>query len=116
MKLESWLLIRKLSLGYFAIVALLLVASLLVLWFVEYGAKPSGYVGCYATDALVIGFECTGFKGAQMFEHALNYPLYHLYVPLFIVWRPALIFVAAAMWFFPVMFLIANKKVSQTHV
>ena len=116
MKLESWKLIRMLSLGYIALVALLFIASLIVLGFGEYGTKPYDYIGCYAYDAMLVGFECSGFMGADVLSFGLNYPLYYLYMPFFIVFRPVLIFAVLAMWFFPAMFLISNKKVVEAHV
>jgi hypothetical protein len=116
MKLESWKLVRKLSIIYIGLVALLFIVSLLVLGLGDYGSKPYNYVGCYAYDALFIGFKCSGFTGAGILEFGLNYPLYHLYMPFFVVFRPLLIFAVLAMWFFPVLFVISSSKVVKAHV
>ncbi|TMN88927.1 hypothetical protein CWB72_11905 [Pseudoalteromonas phenolica] len=59
---------------------------------------------------MLFGFECEGFIGAKIISFALNYPLYHLYMPLFVIFKPTLVFAVVGLWFFPVMFLISVKK------
>lgn len=56
MKTKHWMLVRQLCWSYIAVVAILFVSDLLVLVFDEYGVKPTDYVGCYAYDALLVGY------------------------------------------------------------
>ena len=110
MKIEHWKLIKIVSVIYLLVVALLFVIGLGILGLVEYGSKPQNFVGCYGTDAMLFGFECTGFTGSNIVSFALNYPLYHLYIPMFVMFKPILILAVVGMWFFPVMFLVSLRK------
>ena len=89
---------------------------MLVLGLVEYGGKPSHFVGCYATDALLVGFECMGFDAAEIVAFGLNYPLYHLYMPFFVIWNPILIFVAILMYSPLLILIISQRKVDLPRV
>ena len=108
--MKDWKILKILSIAYVIVVLTLFVASMCVLEFVEYGTKQMGFVGCYAYDAMLIGFECSGFLGAQALGFALNFPLYHLYMPFFVLFNPILILALLAMWFFPVMFLVSTIR------
>ncbi|MEO3737672.1 hypothetical protein [Shewanella baltica] len=110
LNIRHWKLLRNLSIAYIVVVVALFLASLAVLGLVEYGSKPLDYVGCYAYDAMLVGFECSGFVGAKTLGMALNYPLYHLYMPFFVVFRPVLAFAVLAMWFFPTMLFVSIAK------
>ena len=90
--------------------------ELVVMAVSEYGSKPTDYVGCYAYDALLVGFKCSGFQASELVSFALNYPLYHLYMPFFVFWNPLLIFVLLAMYSPLVMLLISNGKVVSARV
>ena len=116
MNIKYWLLIRKLCLCYFAFVAFLIACDVLVSILVEYGGKPSHFVGCYATDALLVGFECQGFGGAEIVALGLNYPLYHLYMPFFVLWNPKAIFLAIAMYAPVIFFVVSQRKVDLARV
>ena len=116
MKMKHWMLLRKLCLLYIAFILALVACELLVFGFVEYGSKPTDFVGCYGYDALLVGFECSGLPASELIAFALNYPLYHLYMPFFIVWNPALIFAAIAMYSPLVMLIVSNNKVESTRV
>ncbi|WP_166426084.1 hypothetical protein [Paraglaciecola sp. 20A4] len=113
MKLEHWKLIRKLSVIYIAVIAVFIIFDIAVLSIVDYGNKPADFVGCYAYDAMVVGFECTGFIGSKPVSLALNLPLFHLYMPFFIIYNPIFILVVIAMWFFPVMFVLSISKLKR---
>ena len=101
---------RKLSIAYFAIVAILLLFEILVFTFVDYGHKPTSFVGCYAYDALLVGFKCVGMPAAEIFSFALNLPLYYLYMPFFVLWNPLLIFAVVAMYSPIIMLIISINK------
>ncbi|MEP0174942.1 MAG: hypothetical protein ABJH28_00455 [Paraglaciecola sp.] len=110
MNLRHWKLLRNLSIFYILLVIGLFIANMIIFNVVEYGAKPIDFVGCYAYDAMLVGFKCSGFLGSEIFGFALNLPLYHLYMPLFVLFNPLLIFVVLALWFFPVMLLVSIAK------
>ncbi|TAP29635.1 hypothetical protein EYR97_21765 [Alteromonas sp. KUL42] len=116
MTLKHWMLIRKICLAYFTLVLALFALELVVMAVSEYGSKPTDYVGCYAYDALLVGFKCSGFQASELVSFALNYPLYHLYMPFFVFWNPLLILVLLAMYSPLVMLLISNGKVVSARV
>ncbi|PML75753.1 hypothetical protein BCT69_24235 [Enterovibrio norvegicus] len=116
MKTKHWKLIRKLSIAYIAIVAILFLSEIFVFTFVDYGHKPTNFVGCYAYDAMLVGFKCVGLPAAEWFSFALNFPLYHLYMPFFILWRPVLILLAVAMYAPYFLVFISHHKVVSARV
>ena len=111
MKPKHWKLIRKLSIAYLAVVVALLLIEIFVFTFVDYGHKPSTFVGCYAYDAMLVGFKCVGLPASEFFSFALNFPLYHVYMPFFVLWNPLLAFAAVAMYSPVVMLLVSSNKV-----
>ena len=111
MKPKHWKLMRKLSIAYVAAVAALLLIEIFVFTFVDYGHKPSNFVGCYAYDAMLVGFKCVGIPASEFFSFALNFPLYHVYMPFFVLWNPLLAFAAIAMYSPVVMLLVSSNKV-----
>ena len=113
MKIKHWKLSKTISAIYILLVAILFVIGLTVLGLVDFGPKAQGFVCCYGTDAMLFGFECSGFNGSEIVGFALNYPLYHLYMPMFVMLKPTLIFAVIGMWFFPVLFLISIKKLGE---
>jgi len=76
-------------------------------------------VGCYISNALVIGGECTGFHGSAVASFILNMPLALFYGPLFGIYglfeRPFFasslyaLFTGIALWV-PIVFLIYQVK------
>lgn len=91
----------------------LFISGLFVLGFGEYGANPNNYVGCYAYDALLVGFNCSGFPASDLVAFALEFPLYYLYMPIFVIWNPALIFVWVIISTPPIVLIIAHNKVEE---
>ncbi|MBJ2136136.1 hypothetical protein JEU11_06705 [Paraglaciecola chathamensis] len=116
MKTKHWMLIKRLCTLYIGIVVILLLSSIMVFLFGDYGVKPPDSVGCYAYDALLIGFGCSGFNGAEAVAFGLNYPLYHLYMPIFIIWRPVNAFFTLAMYAPYFLVFIAHHKVVSARV
>lgn len=108
--IKDWKRLRIVSIAYVIVVFSLFIASMFILEFVEDGTKQMDFVGCYAYDAMLVGFDCSGFFGAQALGLALNYPLYHLYMPFFVLFNPILILALLAMWFFPVMLYVSTVK------
>ena len=113
LKLEHWMLIKNLSEKYIVAVAVLIFLDVAIFTFVDYGYKSADFSGCYAYDAMLVGYECTGFLGAEIVGLALNLPLYHLYMPFFVLFNPLMIFAVIAIWFFPVMFVISSNKLKR---
>jgi hypothetical protein len=86
-----------------------LIADILIFSFVEYGVKNPDYVGCYAYDSMLVGFQCSGFPTSQAIELWLNWPLWLVYGPLFaffdikvaaltiIVWLPIVLYTVATL-------------------
>ena len=116
MKLKHWMLIRKFCLGYSTLVGVLLACQLVVMTVSEFGSKPIDYVGCYVHDAMLVGIKCSGFQASELVAIALNYPLYHLYMPFFVIWNPVLIFAVIAMYSPLIMLLISNGKLGSERV
>lgn len=116
MKLKHWMLIRKCCLGYIALVGVLFAFDLMVMAVSEFGSKPADYAGCYVHDALLVGIKCSGFQASELVAFALNYPLYHLYMPFFVIWNPLLIFVVIPMYSPLIVLLISNGKVVSVRV
>ncbi|MCV2403016.1 hypothetical protein OFY17_09020 [Marinomonas sp. C2222] len=110
MNLKHWKLLRNFSIIYVLLIIILFIANIIIINIVEHGYKPLGFVGCYVYDAMLVGFKCSGFLGSEILAIALNLPLYHFYMPLFVLFDPMLIFVVLALWFFPVMLLVSITK------
>ncbi|PMN66213.1 hypothetical protein [Enterovibrio norvegicus] len=108
--MKRWEIIRRVSAFYIFIFVIAVCADLAVFSLVEYGRKPDGFIGCYAYDAMLIGFECKGFSAQLVVEGFLNLPLWQFFAPLFAImsWRAAALTVL--MWMFPVLFMIAGRK------
>ena len=110
MNIKDWKLLRNLSIAYVVLVVGLIIGNIIIFNLIEYGSKPSEFVGCYAYDAMLVGFKCSGFVGSEALGFALNVPLSHFYMPFFVLFNPLLIFVVLALWFFPVMLLVSFVK------
>jgi hypothetical protein len=94
----NWLLLKKISSFLLAALLLALVADVSVFSFVEYGSKGTSYIGCYAYDAMLIGFECKGFFGSKAVSMWLNWPLWLIYSPVFAVFSIRAFLVAILVW------------------
>ncbi|WP_432455339.1 MULTISPECIES: hypothetical protein [unclassified Agarivorans] len=113
MKIIYWKRLQKIAAIYMIIVAGLFALDLAILGFVEYGVKTTEYVGCYAYDAMLIGFECQGFVGFKLFALALNFPWYHLYMPFWVIFKPVALLAVIAMWLLPVIFVISTVQLAR---
>lgn len=67
-----------------------------------YGFEISG---CYPKDALFFGFACREFPGATLLTIWLNWPLFLVQGPLFLVLNPGAFFLFFLSWS-PILFLI----------
>ena len=94
------------------LVALVLavVANILVFALIEYGRKGTEFVGCYAYDAMLIGFECQGFIGSPIVTAWLNWPLWLLFAPMFALFSLRAFVVAVLVWAPVVGFIVSIIK------
>lgn len=104
----KWIFLKKLATVALLILGLAVIADIAVISFVEYGRKGADYIGCFAYDAMLVGFECQGFAASGIIAAWLNWPLWLLYAPLFaffsfraasitvLVWSPLILYVVAA--------------------
>ncbi|HEY0924697.1 hypothetical protein [Rheinheimera pacifica] len=109
----NWKLCKKISLVLIAALALAVVADILIFLTVEYGSKGSNFVGCYAYDAMLIGFECKGFWGSNVVTAWLNWPLWLIYAPISAVFSIRALIIAVLVWFPILLFAFSDKKLSE---
>lgn len=62
----NWLIAKKLSGGALTLIGLAVLADILVVVFIGRGVLTDESVGCYLTDAMVIGFHCQGFWASDI--------------------------------------------------
>ena len=111
----NWQLCKKISLILIAVLAVAVVADILIFLTVEYGSgsKGSNFVGCYAYDAMLIGFECKGFWGNNVVIAWLNWPLWLIYAPISAVFSIRALIIAVLVWFPILLFAFSDKKLSE---
>ncbi|MCW8090909.1 hypothetical protein [Alteromonas sp. ASW11-130] len=100
-----WVHLKKFSASVLALLLLAFLAGLCVLLSVEYGEKKPDFIGCYASDAMLMSYSCQGFQGSEIASYILNWPLWLVYAPLFslfslkalgatlLLWSPVGIFI-----------------------
>ena len=93
--------------------AVAVVADILIFLTVEYGSKGSNFFGCYAYDAMLIGFECKGFWGNNVVTARLNWPLWLIYAPISAVFSIRALIIAVLVWFPILLFAFSDKKLSE---
>lgn len=101
---------KSLAAIYVVTVVCAFISDILIFNLIDYGRKPADYIGCYAYDALLFGFSCSGFWGANILSFFLNIPLVYLYTPFLLAINPALIVIVLPAWFFPIMLLVSFIK------
>lgn len=90
---------------YVGLIVIAILADLVIGFTTEYGKRMG--TGCNFYDALFIGVECRGFYGAKAVELLLNWPLYLVYAPMFLLsslWG----FVPTVILWFPGLFLLVS--------
>lgn len=107
--------LRRMAIAYVA----MLVCSAAALSMLGQARLPKG---CYSSDALLWGAECSGFTGSSMVAFVLNMPLNLIYAPILgvigLFERPFhtgtlyALMVGIALWA-PIAFLLWSKAVSQ---
>lgn len=94
----NWKALKLVSAFFLSILLLAVVAGVLVFGLVDYGRKGSEFVGCYAYDAMLIGFECQGFLGSSFVTAWLNWPLWLLFAPMFALFSLKAAVIAVIVW------------------
>ena len=85
-------------------------ANILIFAAVEYGRKGTEFLGCYAYDAMLIGFECQGFIGSPIVTAWLNWPLWLLFAPMFALFSLRAFLMAILVWAPVVGFIVSKIK------
>lgn len=94
----NWQLVKKITAMFLVALVLAVVADTLVFTLIEYGRKGTEFVGCYAYDAMLIGFECQGFIGSPIVAAWLNWPLWLFFAPIFALFSVRAFAVAVLIW------------------
>lgn len=94
----NWRILKRISVFFLAILLLAVVADFVVFSLVEYGRKNTDFIGCYAYDAMLIGFECQGFIGSAIVTAWLNWPLWLVFAPMFAIFSIRAFVIAVVVW------------------
>ena len=108
--MNHWTIIQKISLLYLFIIAIAFLCDVLIFSFVEYGHKPEGYIGCYAYDAMLVGYKCIGFQGAEIIQFYINLPLNMIYSLFFFFSSPEALILTISTWALPILFFVSTIK------
>ncbi|WP_045857988.1 hypothetical protein [Teredinibacter purpureus] len=109
----KWKILNKVSAIFLLILLLAVIADLFVFATVEYGRKGIEFVGCYAYDAMLIGFECQGFSGSSIVASWLNWPLWLVFAPMFAIFSIKAFVVAILVWLPLVAYIISVFKINR---
>ena len=111
----NWNLVKKLCLVPLALLALAVGTDILIFTLVEYGRKEASFVGCYGYDAMLVGFECKGFRGGSLVSAWLNWPLWLLYGPMFMFFSIRSFVVAVLAWSPLAFFVLSTIRLSKRY-
>lgn len=106
----NWRVIKNIGKLAWLMIALAVVGNVIIFSFVEYGAKNDTFVGCFAYDAMLLGFRCQGFILSDVITAWLNWPLWLLYAPLFAIFSLRAALLAALIWVLPLMYIVATNR------
>jgi hypothetical protein len=106
----NWNVLKKVSTVFLAALVLAVAANILIFSFVEYGRKSTVFVGCYAYDAMLVGFECQGFIGSTIVTAWLNWPLWLIFAPMFALFSLRAFLMAILVWAPVVGFIVSKNK------
>jgi hypothetical protein len=108
--MNHWKIIQKISLIYLVLLAVAILCAIYISTTVEHGHKPESYIGCYAYDAMLIGYKCVGFSGSEIIEFLVNLPLNMIYALFFFFASSKALIMAIFTWLLPVLFVISTIK------
>lgn len=106
----NWRILKKISVTFIAALVLAVVANIIIFVAVEYGLKSTEFVGCYAYDAMLVGFECQGFIGSTIVTAWLNWPLWLIFAPMFALFSIRAFVVAILVWAPVVSYIVSVIK------
>ncbi|WP_039849992.1 hypothetical protein [Grimontia indica] len=106
----KWTIVRNISTYFLAALLLAILADLVVFGLAEHGRKGTDFVGCYAYDAMLIGFDCQGFAGSSIVTAWLNWPLWLLLAPMFALLNFKTLLLAVVVWTPVVAFIVSSIK------
>jgi hypothetical protein len=106
----NWHLIKKLCLIPITCLLLAIIGDVLIFSLVEYGRKSTEFVGCYAYDAMLVGFECQGFAASGLVSVWLNWPLWLLWGPMFALFSFRAFAVAVLVWLPLILYVLSIIK------
>ena len=106
----NWNVLKKISAILLAALILAVAADVFIFAAVEYGRKGTEFVGCYAYDAMLVGFECQGFIGSPIVTAWLNWPLWLLFSPMFALFSLRTFLMALLVWAPVVVFIVSKIK------
>lgn len=109
----NWSIAKKLSGGALTLIGLAVLADILVAVFIWRGALTAESVGCYITDAMVIGFHCQGFWASDIVSVWLNLPAWAVYGLMFAPYSFKAAVLATLVWLPLIIFIVASRKVAQ---
>ena len=110
-----WLILKKVSVFLLAFLLLAVLADVLVFVTVEYGRKGAGFVGCYAYDAMLVGFECQGFYGSSIISAWLNWPLTMVFAPIFAIFSLRALGIAILVWLPFISYIFSAHRLRSKH-
>jgi hypothetical protein len=110
----NWRIIKKLSAFFLAFLLFAMVADFMIITLVEYGSKGNDFVGCYAYDAMLVGFECQGFIGSPVVAAWLNWPLWLVLAPMFAFFNVKTFIVAVFVWLPLITYVVSIIKLRRS--
>ncbi|MFN2310093.1 MAG: hypothetical protein ABR553_10235 [Gammaproteobacteria bacterium] len=105
-----WRILNPISALLLVFLLLAVLADFVVFALVEYGRQGVEFVGCYAYDAMLIGFECQGFAGSTIVTAWLNWPLWLVFAPMFAVFSLKAFAVAVLVWLPLIVYILSLVK------
>ena len=109
----NWSITKNIAAIALIILVLAVVADVAIFSLVEYGRKDPEYIGCFAYDAMLVGFQCLGFPGSQVVEWWLNWPLWLIYGPLLALFNTKAAALTVVVWAPVILFIVAARKVAR---
>ncbi len=109
-----WLIVKRASEALLFGLVFAIAGDVIIFIFVDYGMPSEDFSGCYAYDAMLIGFECKGFPAASLVSAWLNWPLWLLYGSLFAVFSVRAAVMAVVVWAPLVAYILARRSLARS--
>lgn len=105
-----WIFAKRVAQLALVALGLAVIAETVVLGTVEYGRRGAEFVGCFAYDAMLLGFVCQGFPGSGLVGAWRNWPLWLFYLPGIAFLSVKLAGLAALAWL-PIILYVVSARV-----